>query len=201
MDAPELLNTYPPISMVLKFFSSAVLSVVAFTTLNGFGSQNFPSKTSLLIGSILIPPCIFSEAKGDLEVDCHHTIEDTGIVLGEAIRQAVGDKKGICRFGECILPMDETLVLCALDLSGRPYLRYHLDLTVPSVGQFDTEMVHEFFYAVSYAAGMNLHVKQLDGENNHHIIEAAFKSFAKALDRAVSYDGRISDVLSTKGSL
>ena len=141
------------------------------------------------------------QAKGDLEVDCHHTIEDTGIVLGEAIRQAVGDKKGICRFGECILPMDETLVLCALDLSGRPYLRYHLDLTVPSVGQFDTEMVHEFFYAVSYAAGMNLHVKQLDGENNHHIIEAAFKSFAKALDRAVSYDGRISDVLSTKGSL
>ena len=115
------------------------------------------------------------QAKGDLEVDCHHTIEDTGIVLGEAIRQAVGDKKGICRFGECILPMDET--------------------------QFDTEMVHEFFYAVSYAAGMNLHVKQLDGENNHHIIEAAFKSFAKALDRAVSYDGRISDVLSTKGSL
>ena len=141
------------------------------------------------------------QAKGDLEVDCHHTIEDTGIVLGEAIRQAVGDKKGICRFGECILPMDETLVLCALDLSGRPYLRYHLDLTVPSVGQFDTEMVHEFFYAVSYAAGMNLHVKQLDGENNHHIIEAAFKSFSKALDRAVSYDGRISDVLSTKGSL
>ena len=134
------------------------------------------------------------QAKGDLEVDCHHTIEDTGIVLGEAIRQAIGDKKGICRFGECILPMDETLVLCALDLSGRPYLRYHLDLTVPSVGQFDTEMVHEFFYAVSYAAGMNLHVKQLDGENNHHIIEAA-------LDRAVSYDGRISDVLSTKGSL
>ena len=121
--------------------------------------------------------------------------------MGEAIRQAIGDKKGICRFGECILPMDETLVLCALDLSGRPYLRYHLDLTVPSVGQFDTEMVHEFFYAVSYAAGMNLHVKQLDGENNHHIIEAAFKSFAKALDRAVSYDGRISDVLSTKGSL
>ena len=138
---------------------------------------------------------------GDLAVDCHHTIEDTGIVLGEAIRQAVENKKGICRFGECILPMDETLVLCALDLSGRPYLRYHLDLTVPSVGQFDTEMVHEFFYAVSYAAGMNLQVKQLDGENNHHIIEAAFKSFAKALDRAVSYDGRISDVLSTKGSL
>lgn len=139
--------------------------------------------------------------QGDLEVDCHHTIEDAGIVLGEAIRQAAGDKKGICRFGECILPMDETLVLCALDLSGRPYLRYHLDLTVPSVGDFDTEMVHEFFYAVSYSAGMNLHVKQLDGENNHHIIEAAFKAFAKALDRATRYDERIVDVLSTKGSL
>lgn len=140
-------------------------------------------------------------AVGDLEVDCHHTIEDTGIVLGEAIRQTVGDKKGICRFGDCILPMDETLVLCALDLSGRPYLRYHLDLTVPSVGEFDTEMVHEFFYAVSYSAAMNLHVKQLDGENNHHIIEAAFKAFAKALDRATCYDKRIVDVLSTKGSL
>ncbi len=140
-------------------------------------------------------------ARGDLEVDCHHTIEDTGIVLGEAIRMAVGDKKGICRFGSCILPMDETLVLCALDLSGRPYLRYSLNLTVPQVGAFDTEMVREFFYAVSYSAGMNLHVKQLDGENNHHIIEAAFKAFAKALDQATAYDPRIQDVMSTKGSL
>ncbi|MDO4166345.1 MAG: imidazoleglycerol-phosphate dehydratase HisB [Eubacteriales bacterium] len=138
---------------------------------------------------------------GDLEVDSHHTIEDTGIVLGEAIKQAIGDKKGICRFGECTLPMDESLVLCALDLSGRPYLRYHLNLTVPKVGAFDTEMVHEFFYAISYSAGMNLHIKQLDGENNHHIIEAAFKAFAKALDQATGYDPRISDVLSTKGSL
>lgn len=139
--------------------------------------------------------------KGDLEVDCHHTIEDTGIVLGEAIRAAVGDKKGICRFGNCILPMDESLVLCALDLSGRPYLRYDLNLTVPRVGTFDTEMVREFFYAISYSAGMNLHVKQLDGDNNHHIIEAAFKAFAKALDQATTYDPRIQDVLSTKGSL
>lgn len=139
--------------------------------------------------------------KGDLEVDCHHSIEDTGIVLGEAIRRAVGDKKGICRFGDCILPMDETLVLCAVDLSGRPYLRYDLALTVPRVGTFDTEIVHEFFYAISYSAGMNLHVKQLDGENNHHIIEAAFKAFARALDQATCYDPRISDVLSTKGSL
>lgn len=139
--------------------------------------------------------------KGDLEVDSHHTIEDTGIVLGQAIKEAVGDKKKIKRFGECMLPMDETLVLCAIDLSGRPYLKYNLGLTVPKVGDFDTEMVHEFFYALSYSAGMNLHIKMLDGVNNHHIIEAAFKAFAKALDRALEYDERIADVLSTKGSL
>lgn len=141
------------------------------------------------------------DVKGDLEVDSHHTIEDTGIVLGQAIRQAVGDKKGIRRFGDCMLPMDETLMLCALDLSGRPYLKFYMPLTVPKVGDFDTEMVHEFFYAVSYAAEMNLHLKMLDGENNHHIIEAAFKAFAKALDQAVQYDDRIQEVLSTKGSL
>lgn len=139
--------------------------------------------------------------QGDLEVDSHHTIEDTGIVLGEAIREAVGEKKGIRRFGDCILPMDETLMLCALDLSGRPYLQLYIPLSVPKVGDFDTEMVHEFFYAVSYGAGMNLHLKLLDGSNNHHIIEAAFKSFAKALDSAVGLDGRIQDVLSTKGKL
>ena len=139
--------------------------------------------------------------KGDLEVDSHHTIEDTGIVLGQAIKEALGDKKGIRRFGECMLPMDETLMLCALDLSGRPYLQFHVPLTVPQVGGFDTEMVHEFFYAVSYGAGMNLHLKMLDGSNNHHIIEAAFKAFAKALDGASMYDERIQDVLSTKGSL
>lgn len=141
------------------------------------------------------------EVKGDLEVDSHHTIEDTGIVLGQAIDEAVGDKKGIRRFGNFILPMDETLVLCALDLSGRPYLREDLTFSVPKVGEFDTEMVHEFFYAVSYSAKMNLHFKMLEGGNNHHIIEAAFKAFAKALDEAVSYDKRIVDVLSTKGSL
>ena len=139
--------------------------------------------------------------QGDLEVDSHHTIEDTGIVLGQVIKEAVAFKKGIRRFGNCILPMDETLMLCALDLSGRPYLQENLELTVPKVGDFDTEMVHEFFYAVSYAAEMNLHLKMLDGKNNHHIIEAAFKAFAKALDMAVSYDERITDVLSTKGSL
>ncbi|RKI40834.1 imidazoleglycerol-phosphate dehydratase HisB [bacterium D16-51] len=139
--------------------------------------------------------------RGDLEVDSHHTIEDTGIVLGQAIDQAVASKKGIRRFGSFILPMDETLVLCALDLSGRPYLQENLEFSVPKVGDFDTEMVHEFFYAVSYSAKMNLHLKLLDGKNNHHIIEAAFKAFAKALDQAVSYDERITDVLSTKGSL
>ena len=139
--------------------------------------------------------------KGDLEVDSHHTIEDTGIVLGQAIKEAAGSKEGIKRFGECMLPMDEALVLCALDLSGRPYLMYDIGLTVPKVGDFDTEMLHEFFYAVSYSAGMNLHLKMLDGVNNHHIIEAAFKSFAKALDRALEYDKRIAGVLSTKGSL
>ena len=141
------------------------------------------------------------DVKGDLEVDSHHTIEDTGIVLGQAIRQAVGDKKGIRRFGDCMLPMDETLMLCALDLSGRPYLKFYMPLTVPKVGDFDTEMVHEFFYAVSYGSEINLHLKMLDGENNHHIIEAAFKAFAKALDKAVQYDDRIQEVLSTKGSL
>ena len=141
------------------------------------------------------------QVNGDLEVDTHHTIEDTGIVLGQAIRQAVGDKKGICRYGSQILPMDEALVICALDLCGRPYLVYDLNLDREKVGDLETEMVREFFYAVSYGGEMNLHLRQMSGSNNHHIIEAAFKSFAKALDRAVSYDGRISDVLSTKGSL
>ena len=141
------------------------------------------------------------DVKGDLEVDCHHTIEDTGIVLGNAIREALGDKKGIRRFGSMILPMDETLVLCAIDLSGRPYFSFDAEFTTDRVGDMDTEMVREFFYAISYAAGMNLHMKVISGTNNHHIIEAAFKAFAKALDEATSYDERISDVLSTKGSL
>ena len=138
---------------------------------------------------------------GDLEVDCHHTIEDTGIVLGNAIREALGDKKGIKRFGSMILPMDETLVLCAIDLSGRPYFAFDAEFTTDRVGDMDTEMVREFFYAVSYSAGMNLHMKVLSGTNNHHIIEALFKAFGKALDDASSYDPRITDILSTKGSL
>ena len=139
--------------------------------------------------------------KGDLEVDCHHTIEDTGIVLGNAIAKALGDKAGICRYGNDILPMDETLVLCAVDLCGRPYLNFDMAFTVEKVGTFDTEMVKEFFYAVSYSAGMNLHVKQFDGTNNHHMIEAAFKAFARALDKAAQIDPRIQGVLSAKGAL
>lgn len=141
------------------------------------------------------------QVEGDLEVDTHHTVEDTGIVLGQAIRQAVGDKKGIVRYGYQILPMDESLVLCALDLCKRPYLVYDLNLDREKVGDLETEMVREFFYAVSYAAEMNLHVKQLSGMNNHHIIEAAFKAFAKALDGAVAAEPRLTGVLSTKGSL
>lgn len=141
------------------------------------------------------------KAKGDVEVDSHHTIEDTGIVLGTAIKNALGDKKGIRRYGSCILPMDETLVLCALDLSGRPYFSFEGTFTTDSVGGMDTEMVKEFFYAISYAAGMNLHMKILDGGNNHHMIEALFKAFAKALDEATVKDPRITDILSTKGSL
>lgn len=139
--------------------------------------------------------------KGDLQVDSHHTIEDTGIVLGNAIREALGDKKGIRRYGHFILPMDECLVLCAVDLCGRPYLAFEDAFTVPKCGDMDTEMVREFFYAVSYGAMMNLHIKVLTPGNNHHMMEAMFKAFAKALDMAVSLDERITDVLSTKGSL
>ena len=138
---------------------------------------------------------------GDLFVDCHHTIEDTGIVLGTAIKEAVGDKKGIKRYGSCILPMDEALVLCAIDLSGRPYYVSDAEFTAVRCGDMDLEMVKEFFYAVSYSAGMNLHFKVLSGSNHHHIVEAMFKAFAKALDSATLYDERIVGVLSTKETL
>ena len=138
---------------------------------------------------------------GDLQVDDHHTIEDTGIVLGTAIAEAAGDKKGIRRYGSCILPMDEALVLCAVDLSGRPYLSFDGAFTADKIGDMASEMVREFFYAVSYSAKMNLHLKVLTPGNKHHVAEAMFKSFAKALDMAVSYDSRITDVLSTKGTL
>ncbi len=138
---------------------------------------------------------------GDLNVDDHHTVEDTGIVLGTAIREAAGDKKGIRRYGSCILPMDEVLVLCAVDLSGRPYFSWDAEFSAEKIGDLSSEMIKEFFYAVSYTAGMNLHVKVLTNGNSHHLAEAIFKSFAKALDQALSFDQRITDVLSTKGSL
>ena len=141
------------------------------------------------------------ECEGDLVVDCHHTIEDCGIVFGNAIREALSDKAGIRRYGSCILPMDETLVLCAIDLSGRPYLAYDADFTTDKIGYMDTEMIREFFYAVSYAAGMNLHIKVLSPGNNHHMAEAMFKAFARALDEATAIDPRIEGILSTKGSL
>lgn len=139
--------------------------------------------------------------RGDTEVDGHHTVEDTGIVLGQAISKALGDKRGIKRYGSMILPMDETLVLCAVDLCGRPYFSMDAEFTSPMVGGFDTQLVREFFYAVSYSAAMNLHIKVISGVNDHHKIEAIFKAFAKALDEAATIDPRIKDVLSTKGAL
>ncbi len=138
---------------------------------------------------------------GDLAVDGHHTVEDTGIVLGQAIKEAIGDKKGIKRYGSFLLPMDDTLVLCALDLSGRPYFVYEGEFAAEKAGCMDTELVREFFYAISYSAGMNLHIRVLSGTNAHHMIEAMFKAFAKALDEATTIDTRIKDVLSTKGIL
>lgn len=142
-----------------------------------------------------------AEVNGDLEVDCHHTVEDTGIVLGQAILKAVGDKAGIKRYGHFILPMDETLVLCAVDLSGRPYLKFDSAFTADRLGGLDTEMVRDFFYAVSYSAMMNIHLRVFDGDNNHHMAEALFKSFGKALDMAVQKEPRIEEAWTTKGSL
>lgn len=141
------------------------------------------------------------KVSGDLEVDSHHTVEDTGIVLGQALQNALGTKAGIKRYGYFILPMDETLALSAIDLSGRPYLKYDADFTVPQLGTLDAEMIREFFYAVSYSGAMNLHLKILEPGNNHHMAEALFKAFGKALDMAVSAEPRIKDVWSTKGTL
>ena len=139
--------------------------------------------------------------KGDLMVDTHHTVEDTGIVLGQAIAQAAGDKKGIRRYGSFALPMDETLILCSLDLCGRAYFAEDIHFTAERIGAFETETMREFFLALASNAAMNLHLVMLRGGNNHHIAEASFKAFAKALDMALSYDERVDGVLSTKGSL
>ena len=141
------------------------------------------------------------KARGDLEVDCHHTVEDIGIVLGQAIKEAVGDKKGIRRYGTMTLPMDETLMLCALDLSGRPYLNMDVEFTVERLGTLDTEMIREFFYAIAVNAGMNLHFVKMAGSNNHHVAEAMFKAWGQAMDMAVTVDPRITGVRSSKGSL
>ena len=138
---------------------------------------------------------------GDLQVDDHHTIEDTGIVLGTALKEAIGDKKGIKRYGSCILPMDESLVLCAIDLSGRPYFVWDAEFTTDRIGDMSTEMVKEFFYAISYALAHIGEKGKIVVECCRGVAEAMFKSFAKALDAATSYDPRITDVLSTKGSL
>ena len=141
------------------------------------------------------------KAKGDLEVDGHHTVEDCGIVLGNAIAKAVGDKKGINRYGYFVLPMDEALVICAVDLCGRPYYSSDVVFRGEKMGDLDTQLIKEFFYSVSYAAGMNLHFKLLFGANDHHICEAMFKAFGKALDMAVALEPRCEDVPSTKGAL
>ena len=138
---------------------------------------------------------------GDLQVDDHHTIEDTGIVLGQAIARAAGNKKGIARYGSRIIPMDETLVLCAVDLCGRPYFSWNAEFQGEKMGGMSTQMVKEFFYAVSYSAMMNLHLKVLTPGNDHHMCEAMFKAFGKARDMATAKDPRITDVLSTKGSI
>ena len=140
-------------------------------------------------------------AKGDVEVDYHHTMEDLGLVLGQALAEALGDKSGIRRYGSCILPMDETLALVALDLSGRPCLVWDVEFPAQMIRDLDVRLFHEFFQALVNRSGMNLHVKKLAGEEAHHVAEAIFKAFAKALDQAVSIDPRVKGVLSTKGSL
>lgn len=141
------------------------------------------------------------QAKGDLEVDSHHTIEDIGIVLGKCIEKAIGDKKGIKRYGTSFLPMDETLALASLDISGRPFLVFDGEFTCDKLGDFDVEMVEEFFRAVVFNAGITLHLKIMYGKNNHHMVEALFKAFGRAFREAVSKDSKIKGVMSTKGVL
>lgn len=141
------------------------------------------------------------QATGDLDVDSHHTIEDVGIVLGEALKEAVGDKVGIHRYGNCFLPMDEALVQVCLDFSGRPYLVFEADLPKVQLGMYDVEMTEEFFRALAFNAGLTLHIRVLSGKNTHHIIEAMFKGFARALSEAIAYDARVKGVMSSKGSL
>lgn len=139
------------------------------------------------------------KCQGDLIVDCHHTVEDCGIALGMAIKKALGDKQGISRYADCTMPMDEALILCAIDLSGRAFLSFDAEFNSERVGYFDSEMVEEFFYALASNARMNLHIKELSGRNTHHVIEGIFKAFAVALRKSVQIDSRIEGTLSTKG--
>ena len=141
------------------------------------------------------------QAKGDIEVDYHHTVEDVGLTLGETFKKALGDKHGIRRFGEASCPLDETLAKVVVDLSGRPFLSYQVKIRPGRVGDFDTDLPHEFFQAFANELGMNLHIDVIRGENPHHIIEACFKALARAMDMATQLDPRIQGVLSTKGSL
>ena len=141
------------------------------------------------------------KVKGDTQVDAHHTVEDTGIVLGKAFLSALGDKAGIARFGYFILPMDDALVLASLDFSGRMYFDFEADLKAERLGTMETEVVREFFMGLAGGVGMNLHIRQMAGENTHHVVEAMFKAVAKAMDMASKVDERIQGVLSTKGVL
>jgi imidazoleglycerol-phosphate dehydratase len=141
------------------------------------------------------------KAKGDIDVDYHHTVEDVGLALGQAFKQSLSDKQGICRFGEASVPLDETLTQVVVDLSGRPYLSYNVKIRPGRVGDFDTDLPHEFFQAFANQLGMNLHIDVIRGENPHHIIESCFKAFARAMEKATRMDPRIQGVLSTKGSL
>jgi imidazoleglycerol-phosphate dehydratase len=141
------------------------------------------------------------EASGDIDIDFHHTVEDIGIVLGEAFKKSLGDKKGIRRYGQASVPMDETLASVAVDISGRPYLVYHVTLPKVKIGEFDVELAREFFQAFVNHCGLNLHINVMYGENVHHIVEACFKAFARAMDSATRYDPRVEGVMSTKGVL
>ena len=145
---------------------------------------------------------LYVKAKGDVYVDDHHTVEDVGIVLGQAFAEAVGDKKGICHYGSCILPMDEALIMCAVDISGRDYLGYGLEIPTEKVGTFDTELAEEFWLGFTRNARVTLHFQQLAGKNSHHIIEGAFKAAARTLGQAVSIDAAYAnEIPSTKGLL
>lgn len=141
------------------------------------------------------------EADGDIEVDFHHTVEDVGIILGQAIAEALGDKEGIVRYATSFIPMDEALTMVSMDISGRPFIHYEVEFTGERTGNFEVQLVEEFFRALAFNAGMTLHVRNLYGRNDHHIIESMFKALAKALDSATSFDPRIEGVLSTKGKL